>query len=207
MPNAFPKFLSLCAAGMTLIVSTHAATPDQRGPDDNRVEEIERTDDSERRGRSQSRVRGPLTILRPGGLMLASFDKNGDFQVDQTELDKGKAHAFTILDKDGNGRASLIELQAWRLQVLGSEDATPGTMHFDPNFDQTVSKDEFNESVDFLFNRADADDNSVVEFSELIEIRDQSRSGQRQSRDRGGEGSNRGGGRRGDGGGRGGGGR
>jgi hypothetical protein len=80
-------------------------------------------------------------------------------------------------------------------------------MHFDPNFDQTVSKDEFNESVDFLFNRVDADDNSVVEFSELIEIRDQSRSGQRQSRDRGGEGSNRGGGRRGDGGGRGGGGR
>ena len=136
---------------------------------------------------------GAVTTLHAAGLLFASFDTNRDYAIDTAEFFAGRDASFERADQNGNGSLSLIELQHWRSLALGSLDTPPSNMAFDRDFDQTVSRPEFDEMFGSMFQAKDVDADGRVAFSELIrviEIPDRRRSegGERLERGDGGKG-------------------
>lgn len=119
---------------------------------------------------SGNQALGPMTLLSPAGLLLASFDANGDYQIDTTEFAKGQATTFARIDKDKNNRLTLIEIEGWREAALGSKDARPSAMYFESNFDQVISKVEFDFAFKDIFTRVDKDEDGIVKFGDLIRV-------------------------------------
>lgn len=135
---------------------------------------------------------GAVTTLHAAGLLFASFDTNGDYAVDTQEFIAGRDMSFERADQTGDGTLSLIELQDWRGVALGSLDAPPFNMAFDRDFDQMVSRPEFDEMFGSIFQAKDKDADGRVAFSELIRIieipdRRQAGGGDRPQRENGGK--------------------
>src|SRR5690606_19214033 len=89
--------------------------------------------------RSRPRDQG----LRPAGLLLASFDSDGDYRIAPAELEAGIGRAFASADTDDDGAVSLIELGDFRARAFGAREALPGPFTFDANQDGAVSRAEF----------------------------------------------------------------
>ena len=117
-------------------------------------------------------LRGVISVVRPAGLLFASFDRNTDYQISLEEFNVGAQAAYKSANGDGSQTLSLIEVQNWRLAVLGSLDALPGNGSFDSNYDNRVTQDEFLEALRFEYDRADSDEDGIVSFSDLLQIRD-----------------------------------
>ncbi|NNC38059.1 MAG: hypothetical protein EX271_05730 [Acidimicrobiales bacterium] len=185
------KFTTAVSAALTCLICLEANLEAHAN------EQVEALEDSKHKA-EQRLPSGAVTTLNTAGLLIASFDKDGDLVVNVEEYGGGRDANFMMADGDGNGAISLIELQGWRLHALGSLDASPSNMAFDRNFDQTISRVEFDEMFGHIFETHDVNADRELAFSELmrvIEIPDR-RSGARAER---GEGSRRekGGGRRG----------
>ena len=116
------------------------------------------------------RIRGPITAISAAGLLFASFDENADYLVDKNEFADGQALSFTTADRDQNGTLSLFELADWRKLALGSLDAAPANLAFDKDYDQRVTKDEFHNALNYVYNVSDKDGNSVLSFEEMIRV-------------------------------------
>ena len=145
--------------------------PDQLPPENlpsagNKVPEVEQL------GRpSRSQNRGSQRVsLATAGLMFASFDNNGDYQISDAEISKGIEGAFITADKNTNGTLSLVEVDAWRIRALGSLDLLPGNTQFDRDFNAIVTPAEFTEILSRTGARLDSDKNGILEFSELLTI-------------------------------------
>ncbi|WP_409432164.1 hypothetical protein ACJ3XI_08045 [Litorimonas sp. RW-G-Af-16] len=123
------------------------------------------------------RPSGPVTAIRPGALLLASFDQNADYSVHLVEFRAGQAAAFTAADTDDSGSLNLFELEAWRVKSLGSLSAPPGNFAFDRNIDQVITRVEFDDALQEMFDRADDNDDQIVEFSEMVRVFSMSRNG------------------------------
>lgn len=106
--------------------------------------------------------------IAPAGLLFASFDQNGDYQIDSAEIDSGIAAAFARADKNANGIVSLVELDRWRISALGSLDLLPGNTQFDRDFNSSVTAAEFDDVLRRTSIRLDADDDLLLSFSELL---------------------------------------
>ena len=115
-------------------------------------------------------VHGPMTVVRPAGLLIASFDANRDYMVSRTEFDLGAGKAFENADENSDGNLTLFELEDWRLKALGSLDAMPGNMSFDENYNSRITEQEFLDTLIYEFERADKDDDGMVAFSDLISL-------------------------------------
>ena len=102
-----------------------------------------------------------VQIPRSGALLFASFDTSGDYIIDRSEISAGIARAFTGADKDKSGVLSLVELEAWRVAALGSENAAPTNFTFAPNFARTVTKQKFTLVLTDIAAKIDADDQGV----------------------------------------------
>ncbi len=111
---------------------------------------------------------GPLTVVKPAGLLIASFDSNNDYKITRTEFEIGANTAFTQADLSGDGDLTLFELEDWREHALGSLDAMPGNLSFDTNYNSRVTKAEFMEVLSFEFDSADKDEDGIVGFGDLI---------------------------------------
>lgn len=172
--------LILGSALMATSLAACASTQPERG---------ERQDRSERRGQAQGA--GPMTSVAIGGIWLAGLDLNGDYTISKQEFEQGKQKAFEAADTNNNQSLTLFELDDWRVKALGSEDASPGRFMFDPNFDQNISRGEFEVTLDGLFTRSDKDNDGQLYRSELVQIIDRS------TRGRGGQGGGEGSGQRG----------
>ena len=107
--------------------------------------------------------------LASGGLLFASFDQDGDYQISENEVKTGIRAAFKTADSNGNGNLSLVEVDAWRIRALGSLDLLPGNTQFDRNFDAVVSRKEFTEVLTRNAQRLDRDENRILDFSELLQ--------------------------------------
>ena len=81
-----------------------------------------------------------------------------------------KLYLFTSADRDQNGTLSLFELADWRKLALGSLDAAPANLAFDKDYDQRVTKDEFHNALNYVYNVSDKDGNSVLSFEEMIRV-------------------------------------
>ncbi|MDB2439199.1 hypothetical protein N9W89_10830 [Hellea sp.] len=150
----------LCAVPFT------AFGADQIPDEDLAVEEIPNKK-LERRG---ERIKGPITAISAGGMLFASFDRNEDYTVDSTEFTAGVSRAFKAADKDASKTLSLFELEDWRKAALGSLDAAPGTLAFDKDYNQRVTRDEFDHALDFVFKVGDKNDDGRLEFLELVKV-------------------------------------
>ena len=133
------------------------------------VDEVEEIPNKklERRG---ERIKGPITSVRAGALVFAGFDTDMDYAVSQGELKAGLGKAYTSADKDGSKTLSLFELEDWREAALGSLDAAPGTLAFDKDYDQRITRAEFNHALRFIFNASDKNEDGRLEFEELVTV-------------------------------------
>ena len=116
------------------------------------------------------RIEGPITSISAGGLLLASFDSNYNFQIDLNEFNNAKLHIFNIADTDKSGVISPFELEDWRKTALGSLDAPPGNLSFDKDYDQRITKNEFNKTLISIFESGDKNNDGILKFSELVDV-------------------------------------
>lgn len=151
----------------------------------------------DRDGGQKPRSSGPITALSSAGLLIASFNRNDDYSIDQTEFAQGRDTAFKIADGDGNDSLNLFELEHWRVNALGSADAAPGIMFFDADFNNIVTHQEFDVGLSNIYQNADKDGDGIIRFSELIRIvaRQQRGGGETRTRQEGGGRGKGGGGR------------
>lgn len=82
--------------------------------------------------------------LVPGGVLIVSFDTNGDGVISADELQTGIAAAFAQADANGDGQVSALEQQAWAASLPVRDDTLANPVRFDPNLDRIVTFDEFN---------------------------------------------------------------
>lgn len=81
--------------------------------------------------------------LVPGGVLIVSFDANGDGIITQEELRQGIAAAFAEADANGDGELTALEQQAWAANMPVRDDTLANPVRFDPNLDRIVTYDEF----------------------------------------------------------------
>lgn len=180
------KFTTGFCAVLSVIISLEASQ-------DARADEYGETLEIAKPNGESRMPQGTVTSLHAAGLLFASFDTNGDYAVDTREFIAGRDASFVRADKSGNGSLSLIELQEWRAVALGSLDAPPSNMGFDRDFDQTISRPEFDEMFGHIFHARDTDADGRVAFSELIRVieipdRRRAEAGERPERGSGGKG-------------------
>lgn len=82
--------------------------------------------------------------LVPGGVLIVSFDTNGDGVISADELQTGITAAFAQADANGDGQVSALEQQAWAASLPVRDDTLANPVRFDPNLDRIVTFDEFN---------------------------------------------------------------
>ena len=81
---------------------------------------------------------------------------------------------------------SLFELEDWRKASLGSLDARPGNISFDKDFDQRVSKAEFEKAFSYIQKRNDKDSDGIISFEEMVRVFEMPRRSRSESRNGGG---------------------
>ena len=133
------------------------------------IESVEKVP-SKKLQRAGKHMRGPITSLHKAGLLLASFDKNSDYEITQAEFAAGRMQAFKQADTDNSGVIGMFELEDWREKALGSLDAAPGNLAFDKDYNQRVTREEFDAALDVVFKGADKDKNGIIAFSELVHV-------------------------------------
>ncbi|MEE9273088.1 MAG: hypothetical protein V3U57_07480 [Robiginitomaculum sp.] len=102
-------------------------------------------------------------VPRIGALLFASFDNNGDYTIDKSEVRAGIEVAFTSADIDKSKLLSLVELEAWRTRALGSENAMPHNFAFAPNFARSVSREKFTSVLQDIANQLDRDPQGIMD--------------------------------------------
>lgn len=159
-------FRLLLTASLLCAVSTAALASDPLLEDEETLELLP----NKKLERLGERVKGPITSVGAGAMVFASFDKNADYKINQSEFAAGLKTAFKSADKDKSKTLSLFELEDWREAALGSLDAAPGNLAFDKDYDQRITRAEFNHALTFVFKRGDKNDDKILEFSELVKV-------------------------------------
>ncbi len=132
-------------------------------------------------------ARGPITMIRPAALWMAGLDSNHDYIVTQDEFETGLSATFAALDTNKDQRLSLFDIEDWRKNALGSQDASPHVLQFDNDYNSSISKAEFDATLIAIFVGSDKDDDKAVAFSELVTVME------RPERERGDQAGQRGG--------------
>ena len=81
--------------------------------------------------------------LVPGGVLIVSFDTNGDGIISPEELNTGITAAFAQADANGDGQLTALEQQAWAASLPVRDDTLANPVRFDPNLDRIVTFEEF----------------------------------------------------------------
>jgi hypothetical protein len=111
----------------------------------------------------------PSVITRPGALLLAGLDANGDFAISKQEAETGADKQFVHADANGDGLVAPLEFAAWANSALGTSDSTPGRLSFDTSSDGQITQAEFIAGVRALFAQFDADQDGQVARSEMVQ--------------------------------------
>jgi len=99
-------------------------------------------------------------------MLFASFDTNADYNINQAEFAVGKTQSFKAADTDNSKSLSLFELEDWREAALGSLDAAPGNLAFDKDYDQRITRAEFDHALGYVFKAGDKNEDGILAFSE-----------------------------------------
>jgi len=159
-------FRLLFTASLFCAVSTAALATDPLPEDEELLEELPNKK-LERRG---ERIKGPITSVGAGAMLFASFDTNADYNINQAEFAVGKTQSFKAADTDNSKSLSLFELEDWREAALGSLDAAPGNLAFDKDYDQRITRAEFDHALGYVFKAGDKNEDGTLAFSELVKV-------------------------------------
>jgi len=159
-------FRLLLTASMLCAVSTAAIAADPLLEDEELIEELPNKK-LERRGK---RIKGPITAVGAGAMLFASFDENADYKINAAEFAAGLTQAYASADKNSSNSLSLFELEDWRKAALGSLDAAPGNLAFDKDYDQRVTREEFDHALTYVFNVNDKNSDGELAISELVNV-------------------------------------
>ncbi|MCG8441383.1 MAG: hypothetical protein MI723_06195, partial [Caulobacterales bacterium] len=133
------RHLSCVAAALLLAAPAAWAqeTPDLETLD------VPSADTPPERPRQRGRGFEGLKVVRPAGLLFATFDRDGDYAISRTEISEGLARTYPDIDANGDGRSTLLEYADWAKRALGARDARPGRVAVDPDLDGVVTPAEF----------------------------------------------------------------
>jgi hypothetical protein len=112
---------------------------------------------------SSEKIGNFIQIPRAAALLFAGFDQNGDYILDENEVDEGIKRAFKRADKDDSDRLSLVELEAWRVAALGSDNAVPTSFSFAPNFARSVTLEKFTQVLHDIATDLDKNEQGVID--------------------------------------------
>ncbi len=127
-------------------------------------------------GSSPAQMRGgPIggfsgLIAQPVSLLFSDFDVDGDRRVTRAGVEAGAAATWPLLDGNGDGSASALEVADWARVVMGSETATPGRVAMDANADGALSPAELRAGLLVEFDRMDANDDGALDRVELVRV-------------------------------------
>jgi len=117
--------------------------------------------------------------LKPGGGLLASFDRDGDGRISDAELDAGIAIAFAAADGNGDGVVTAIEQQKWAASLPTRDDSLANPVRFDPNLDRRVSFTEFSSVITDLSQDYRGDGHAELRVASLRAPKTENRPGDR----------------------------
>lgn len=106
-------------------------------------------------------------LMRPGALLLASYDRNVDGVITMREIDDGAEASFAVADVDGDGVLGGFEQSDWARAVGGSEDVLANPMLFDADLDRQTTHDEFIAGVKRLASSVETEEPGVLRFRDL----------------------------------------
>ncbi|MCH8862156.1 MAG: hypothetical protein IID51_06570 [Proteobacteria bacterium] len=123
-----------------------------------------------RRGPPQQRPnmdRSGAQVLLPASLLFASFDADGNYKINNEEVDAGLLNAFDQADADGSGKLSLFEYRNWAAQALGATNALPGWIGIDLDGDHSISESEYRQAFLGLASNYGLADPDGISFAKL----------------------------------------
>jgi EF hand len=105
--------------------------------------------------------------VAPEALIFLEFDTDRDRTISSAELRAGLEADWAQASK---GAASIghIDLRAWLVSVLGSDEFDFGPVGFDTNLDSVITKAEFTSALTQRFTVLDLDKNGALSRKELI---------------------------------------
>ena len=123
------------------------------------------------RHKTQSDQNELITSILPGATLLIGFNRNEDYQIDKNEFISGRQSSFENADLNSNGVINPSEFRAWHAKAIGVRGALPNFYHFDRNFNDLITRSEFNSGLDRLFASADKNNDEVIGFYELVSLK------------------------------------
>lgn len=110
-------------------------------------------------------------MVEPVGMLIATFDADGDGRTSRAELSRGVERSFRLIDAKGTGRMGYVQYADWCQQFLGNATALPSPFTVDTNADNAITLDELQAAIAHIFDRLDADHDGQVTRAELLTIR------------------------------------
>jgi hypothetical protein len=110
-----------------------------------------------------------MRIMRPGGLLFASFDRNFDGSISLEELDVGTAGAFAMADKNSDGAISGFEQSDWAKAVGSFSDVMSNPMTFDTDLDRSITPVEFASGLKRIAEPLIDSATGQIAFSDLVQ--------------------------------------
>lgn len=127
----------------------------------------------------------PVTVIaEPVAMMIAAFDRDGDARVTRAEFDAGLRHSFDSIDTQKKGWLGYIDYSDWSERWMGDRNTLPSPFETDRDGDNRITYDEIAQRFDLLFQRFDTNKDGVLERRELVTIRPQMPSPDRDGRRR-----------------------
>ncbi len=119
-------------------------------------------------GMPQRQMQGGGPVAPPLAMVLASLDDDHDTLSSRAELDRGVAREWEEVAPNGSLRA--LDYGKWALSRLGSEQAHPSFVAFDMNLDGEIVREEFERRFAMEFVQMDANGDSLLARSEMVQI-------------------------------------
>lgn len=162
MKSALLSFLVLfgTAPALAQVVTTG------RGPET--VETVERVAPPEAAAPPDLRNRDDVRVVRPGAMVFASYDANGDGGVSDAEITQGAGRSFISADRDADGVLSGLEQGDWATRVGAGPDVLSNPMLFDADLDRQVTKAEFVAGMQRLANQQKRPGASDIQLRDTI---------------------------------------